>query len=147
MRSALSADSGWTRVATDLDAVALAANDLSDQLASGDLEGGLVVIEAVEELTIGAVADSVERFLKLARSSSLTVLVEGDLKTVGASFGLGLLVRSSRQGIVLRPNGPDLESMFEVSVGTVKPRDFPVGRGFLVRNNAATRVQLAVVEP
>jgi len=54
--------------------------------------------------------------------------------------------KQSRQGIVLKPDTYDGDTIFKTAFGKVKRGDSPVGRGFFVQAGRAHMVQTPYVE-
>ena len=72
----------------------------------------------------------------------------GDAEVSRATAGVGVMGdwKQNRQGIVLKPDTYDGDTIFKVGFGKIKRSDSPVGRGIFVQAGRARTVQMPFVE-
>lgn len=143
-RGGLAQSDGWSRAACGDDVAAL-AEILADELEARRADEGLIVIEALEDLT-GSAEYELQRLMRTARNAEVCVLVEGEIALMSQSYGIAKEARASRQSLVLQPDASELDAISGFSSGRLDPRTFPAGRGFLCGPTGYTRVQVAVAD-
>jgi S-DNA-T family DNA segregation ATPase FtsK/SpoIIIE len=126
------------------------AKDLATELTDLiNAEGGkriLVVVEDVPHLADGAAERPVRTLFKALRDSDHMLI--GDAEVSRATAGVGVMGdwKQNRQGIVLKPDTYDGDTIFKVGFGKIKRSDSPVGRGIFVQAGRARTVQMPFVE-
>lgn len=137
----------WISAASTPEEADALATELATRLetaSSGDDPGLFVVVDGVGDLE-GLPADgSVARMLKAARRAGAVVVVETDTVTGAGAWQTYSELKTARAGIVLQPEEGDGLTIFRTQFPRVTRRDFPVGRGLLVRAGRTTKVQVAV---
>lgn len=144
-RSALSGR-GWAREAVGVDAVITAARDLIVRLESaggGAKERLALFIESLPEFTGTDAEYELERLIRLASREEQLVIGEGETSTWQQAYTLAGPFKSGRKGLLLVPGDMDGDNLMGTSLGRIRRADFPPGRGFLVINGRAARVQIA----
>jgi S-DNA-T family DNA segregation ATPase FtsK/SpoIIIE len=141
---------GRLAASTEWDAVAVAddGGDSERPLAEAaesiksDGRPWLLVVESPPEL-LGTPFDlDLQDLAKLVRSRGW-VVSEGETQPMAGSWPLLQALRSSRRGIVLQPDQTDGDLLFRTQFPRLRRADFPVGRGLLVREGRASKVQVA----
>jgi len=136
----------WVRSAVRADDEKELAAELAELVVS-DAPGSriMIVIEDMPHLADGP-ADRPMRTLLQAMNNSEHILI-GEAEITRASGSIGVLGewKSGRQGIVLKPDTYDGESIFKSPFGRVKRSDFPVGRGIFVQAGRAVTMQMPFV--
>lgn len=137
----------WVRSATRPDDEKELATELADIVADESVGGRImIVVEDIPHLADGA-ADRPMRALLQALNNSDHILV-GEAEVTRAGGGSGVLGewKSARQGIALKPDAYDGDSLFKVPFGRVKRGDFPDGRGIFVQAGRMVTMQMPLVE-
>ena len=67
--------------------------------------------------------------------------------TWSQAYTLASPMKAGRRGLLLVPGEMDGETLMGTSLGRLRRVDFPAGRGFLVVNGRATKLQVAQVGP
>ncbi|WP_434810891.1 FtsK/SpoIIIE domain-containing protein [Microbacterium sp. bgisy189] len=122
------------------------AAELAELVTSDTTEGRImIVIEDMPHLADGP-ADRPMRALLQAMNNSDHLLI-GEAEITRASGSIGVLGewKTGRQGIVLKPDTYDGESIFKTPFGRIKRADFPVGRGIFVQAGRAITMQMPFV--
>lgn len=136
----------WVRSATKAEDEKELATELAELVVSdAQKQRILIVIEDIPHLADGA-ADRPMRALLQAMNNSDHMLI-GEAEITRASGSIGVLGewKSGRQGIVLKPETYDGESLFKVPFSRMKRSDFPVGRGIMVQAGRAITMQMPYV--
>jgi len=144
-RADLTSYRDWVRSATRPEDEKELATELAEIVAEESPTSRImVVIEDVPHLTDGP-ADRAMRALMQAISNSEHLLVgEADISRASSSSGVMGAWKSDRQGIALKPDSYDGDSLFKVPFGRVKRTDFPDGRGIFVQAGRAVTLHLPV---
>ena len=74
------------------------------------------------------------------------VVAEGETIFFSSSFGLPGLVKTSRSGLALQPDGIEGQTVFRSSFPAFNRADQPEGRGFLVQRGRPEMLQVALPE-
>jgi S-DNA-T family DNA segregation ATPase FtsK/SpoIIIE len=128
----------WTSTAQGPDACAA----LAGELASGDEEPLVVVLDDGLELAEGAGSAALERLLRRGRDGRVRLVAGVDANGVQRIYGGWLRdLRAERTGLLLQP-GTDTADVLGVRLPPVAG-PLPPGRGFLVERGAARLVQIA----
>lgn len=146
-RAELTSYRDWIRSATKPEDEKDLATELADIVADDAAKGRImVVVEDVPHLTDSA-ADRAMRALMQAIANSEHLLI-GDADITRASSGSGVLGawKSDRQGIALKPDAHDGDTLFKVPFGRVKRTDFPDGRGIFVQAGRAVTMQMPLAD-
>ncbi|HWV50050.1 MAG TPA: phosphopeptide-binding protein, partial [Microbacterium sp.] len=136
----------WVRSATKAEDEKDLAAELAELVVSdAQRQRIMIVIEDIPHLADGP-ADRPMRALLQAMNNSDHLLV-GEAEITRASGSIGVLGewKTGRQGIVLKPDTYDGESIFKSPFGRVKRSDFPVGRGIFVQAGRAVTMQMPFV--
>jgi len=143
--SELGALADWTEVAAGPDAiVALAARLLSEVQAGAGLGPMAVVIERLDDLAGTAAEPPVSRLVKAALDEGYFVVAEGEAAFFSSNFGLPGLMKTSRSGLAMQPDGIEGPTVFRSSFPRVNQADLPEGRGFLVERGRPQLLQVAL---
>ena len=143
--SELAALSDWTEVAAGPDAIDALAARLQAEMHEGTHQGPLaVVIERVDDLA-GIVAEStLSGLVKACTDNDHFVVAEGETMFFSSNFGLPGLLKTSRSGLALQPEGIEGQTVFRSSFPAFHRADLPEGRGFLVERGRPELLQVAL---
>lgn len=130
-------------VACGHDDAADAASQLADRLASDGDTPWVVVVENPSEFLNGPADLSLQDLLKAARNGNHFAVAEGETQSMAGSWPLLQAVRFSRRGLALQPDQTDGDLVFRTSFPRVRRSEFVPGRGLLVAEGRARRVQVA----
>jgi DNA segregation ATPase FtsK/SpoIIIE, S-DNA-T family len=113
----------------------------SDRLTPGQLT---VMIENYTELTGTPAEKPLEAFVKLATRKEQLVIGESESSTWSKAFMLAGPFKSGRNGLILTPGDSDGETLMNTSLGRIRRKDFPPGRGFLLTAGRASKIHVAL---
>ncbi len=145
----------WAEVAAGPDAiVALAARlqaghdaDQHDRQNRGTRQGPIVVvIERVDDLAGTGAESALSGLVKACLDDGHFVVTEGETSFFSSNFGLPGLLKTSRSGLALQPDGIEGQTVFRTSFPAVNRSDLPEGRGFLVQRGRPELLQVALPE-
>ena len=135
----------WDLAAAGPDVAAQKAAELQQQLLAAGPDGPrwLIVVEAPADFLHGPADEALCTLIAAARSVDQFVIGEGDTQSMSGSWQLQQALRFSRRGIALQPDQEDGDMIFKTMFPRMRRSDFPKGRGMLVRDGRARRVQVA----
>ncbi|HSX66544.1 FtsK/SpoIIIE domain-containing protein [Nocardioides sp.] len=127
------------------------AKELAEELAALLVDDGnskriMIVIEEVPHLGDGAAERASRLMFKAVRDSDHLLIGDADVSRATGALGVLGDWKQSRQGIVLKPDQYDGDSIFKTSFGKIKRGDSPVGRGFFVQGGRVRMVQTPFVD-
>lgn len=136
----------WVKSASREEEAKDLATELSELMMS---EGGkriLVVVEDVPHLADSAAERAVRLLFKALRDSDHMLIGDADVSRATAGVGVMGDWKQSRQGICLKPDTYDGDTIFKTAFGKIKRSDSPVGRGFFVQAGRARMTQTPYVD-
>jgi len=134
----------WTAVATDTDSIIALALRLQEELSADPDRGPMaVVVERMDDLVGTAAEPALAGLVKACLDHDRFVVAEGEAMFFSSNFGLPGLVKTSRSGLVLQPDGIEGQTVFRTSFPAFT-RDLPRGRGFLVERGRPELLQVAL---
>ncbi|UFU03362.1 FHA domain-containing protein [Ruania suaedae] len=137
----------WVRSATRPEDEKELASELAEILADETVPGRImVVIEDIPHLADGPADRAVRGMLQALNNSDHLLVGEADVTRAGGGSGVLGEWKSARQGIALKPDTYDGDTLFKVPFGRVKRTDFPDGRGIFVQAGRAVTMHLPLVD-
>lgn len=137
----------WVRSATRPDDEKELAAELAEIVAEESTSDRLmIVVEDVPHLADGAADRAMRALLGAIADSDHMLVGEADVSRAGSSSGVLGAWKSSRQGIALKPDAHDGDTLFKVPFGRVKRTDFPEGRGIFVQAGRAVTMQMPMAD-
>jgi DNA segregation ATPase FtsK/SpoIIIE, S-DNA-T family len=144
-RSPLTGMDVWTKSAQGGEAVATLAADLKERLAErewGD-DPLVVVIDDGQDIADSTTTAALEELAKRGRDVGVVLVGAAESNAATRAYsGWIPEVKKDRHGLLLQPD-PDVDGDILGVELTRSSRGFPVGRGFLVADGAAGRIQVA----
>lgn len=147
-RTALSQNGPWAKVAIGSDQCQEVAEELTEAFEA-DAEHPprvTLVIERVDELADTLAETAISAAVKAIIDSEQLCVAEGDTSFFGSSYGLGGLIRGSRSGISLQPDGMDAQA-FATDYRGLPQNEMLEGRGYLIRRGRPELFQVALPNP
>ena len=136
----------WVRSATrPEDEVELATELAGLVLSDTPGERIMIVIEDIPHLADGPADRPMRALLQAMNNSEHLLVADAEISRASGSIGVLGEWKTARQGIVLKPDAYDGESIFKTTFGRVKRSDFPVGRGIFVQAGRAVTMQMPFV--
>jgi len=133
----------WHRVVEGVDDAMALAEELAEVDPAANV--GHTVVAFVDDLTeLGDAFDSALAELLGAGHDRVRVVVAAETRTAMSSYAGSVLgeLRQGQRALVLQPNLPDHEDLFDVRLTASSTLRFPPGRGFLVEGDRSTLVQV-----
>lgn len=135
----------WVRSATKSDDEKDLATELADIVSDETIPFRiLIVCEDMPHLADGAADRPMRALLKAINDSDHMLIGDADVSRAGGGSGVMGEWKAARQGIALKPDTYDGDSLFKVPFGRVKRAEFPDGRGMFVQAGRASLLQMAV---
>ena len=125
-----------------------AANGVVPQveiITGEDITANARVIEDIPHLADGPADRPMRALLQAMNNSDHMLIADAEISRASGSIGVLGEWKAGRQGIVLKPDTYDGDSIFKTSFGRVKRSDFPVGRGMFVQAGRAITMQVPLV--
>jgi S-DNA-T family DNA segregation ATPase FtsK/SpoIIIE len=120
----------WTEVASGLDSILALTSLLTGRMNEDvDQPPVAIVVESVDDLAGTAAEGPLSALVKAALSRDCFVVAEGETTFFGSSFGLPGLLKTSRSGLSLQPDGVEGPSIFRSAFPAFNRADQPEGRG------------------
>src|SRR5665647_347183 len=141
--------SDWAEVAAGSDAIIVLAARLQAELHQDthrrNHQGPFaILIERVDDLAGTAAESPVSGLVKACLDNGHFVVAEGEAMFFSSNFGLPGLVKTSRSGLALQPDGIEGQTVFRSSFPAFNRADLPEGRGFLVQHGRPELLQVAM---
>jgi DNA segregation ATPase FtsK/SpoIIIE, S-DNA-T family len=135
----------WTEVACGSDDIVALATRLRDELHQGVHQGPTaLVVERMDDLAGTVVESPLSSLVKACLDDDHFVVAEGETTFFSSSFGLPGLLRTSRSGLALQPDGVEGQTVFRCSFPAFNRAVQPEGRGFLVQRGRSELLQVAL---
>jgi S-DNA-T family DNA segregation ATPase FtsK/SpoIIIE len=144
-RSALTRLVVWTKSADLDEAVTSQLSELRATLESSSLAPGSIAIflENVADFAGHPAEYDLEAVVKLAIKGGHFVAGESETSTWSQAYSLGTPLRAGRRGLLLQPDDSDGDMLLNTSTGRIKRGSLPVGRGYLIGQGRARKLQVA----
>ncbi|HEY5249862.1 MAG TPA: FtsK/SpoIIIE domain-containing protein, partial [Dermatophilaceae bacterium] len=143
--SVLVAVPGWTEVAAGTEDIVAFTTRFKSDLRDGVHQGrAALVVERMDDLAGTPAEAPLAGLVKECLDRDLFVVAEGETIFFSSSFGLPGLLRTSRSGLVLQPDGVEGQTVFRSSFPVFSRADQPEGRGFLMQRGRPEMVQVAL---
>src|SRR5690606_24976186 len=135
----------WVRSATKSEDEKDLATELTDIVSDETIPFRiLIVCEDMPHLSDGPADRAMRALLKAVNDSDHMLIGDADVSRAGGGSGVMGEWKAARQGIALKPDAYDGDSLFKVPFGRVKRAEFPEGRGMFVQAGRASLVQMAL---
>lgn len=133
----------WDSAAIGLEAVSTLLLEIIERCESPDAPRMMVVVESLSEFTDSVVQPDLERMIKCVDAADGLIVGESEISTWQSAYALGGPFRSGRRGLLLCPSDIDGESLLSTPLGSRQRGAQPPGRGFLIAQGKAVKLQLA----
>jgi S-DNA-T family DNA segregation ATPase FtsK/SpoIIIE len=146
-RAALVDHASWMRSATSVDAVKALAKELIEVVTDESLPGRImVVVEGVTQFADTDAERPMKELFQAINRSDHFLIGDADVSLLSSGFGFIGDFKAGRQGVALKPDAFDGDSVFKTPFPKVKRGDAPEGRAIFVQNGRLATVQLPLVE-
>lgn len=144
-RSELAGLGVWTGVAMGADDVSRLSQELLDAITQDRLPHPIaVVIERVDDLGASTAENLLTALVKACLDNDQFVIAEGEAQFFGSNFGLAGVLKTSRSGLSLHPDGNEGHPVFRANLPALNRSELPEGRGFIVDKGRFELVQVAI---
>lgn len=140
------ARAAWGEIATGPDEAAALAQRLVAAVEQGTGERFAVFLEALPEFTGTSAEFDLERLIRVLAREDHLVIGEGETSTWQQAYTLAGPMKAGRRGLLLVPGEMDGDTFMGTPLGRLRRADFPPGRGFLIVNGRASKLQIAQVD-
>ncbi|MEW1963132.1 FtsK/SpoIIIE domain-containing protein [Microbacterium sp. NPDC077644] len=136
----------WVRSAIKPEEEKELAEHLTELVTSDTTEGRiLIVIEDIPHLADGPADRQMRTLLQAMNNSDHMLIADAEISRASGSIGVLGEWKTGRQGIILKPDTYDGESIFKTAFSRIKRSDFPVGRGIFVQAGRLVTMQMPFV--
>jgi S-DNA-T family DNA segregation ATPase FtsK/SpoIIIE len=131
------------RSATTVESVKALAKELVDVVADDAVPGRImVVVEGVTQFADTDAERPMKELFQAINRSDHFLVGDADVSLLSSGFGFIGDFKAGRQGVALKPDAFDGDSVFKTPFPKVKRTDAPEGRAIFVQNGRITTVQL-----
>ena len=126
-----------------------ATTALATRLAA-DIEEGRVTrpiavfVERIDDLAPSGAENALTTLTKACVDNDQLVVAEGEAAFFSSNFGLQALLKTSRSGLALHPDGNEGLSVFKANLPALNRAELPPGRGFLIEKGRFELLQAAL---
>jgi S-DNA-T family DNA segregation ATPase FtsK/SpoIIIE len=145
-RSALGRRAIWKGAAETSDQVDATVQALAKIMDAGGTKPGQIAlfIESLSDFAGSSVEYELERVIKGLLKAEQFVVAETETSTWSQAYSLGQPLRAGRKGLIVQPDDGDGDTLLNTSLGRIRRGTFPQGRGFLVGQGRARKLQVAI---
>lgn len=145
-RSVLTDFRPWVRSATRDDDAKELATELAEIVLDESVPGRIAIfLEDAPQFSDGGADRAIRGLLQAVNKSDHVLFGDGDISRMGSSAGVVGELKQGRQGIILKPDTHDGDSMFKVPFPRVKRTEYPTGRGIFVQAGRWITMQMPLV--
>ncbi|MCS5498140.1 FtsK/SpoIIIE domain-containing protein [Cnuibacter physcomitrellae] len=136
----------WALSINDKDQLERFADDVDTQLESGSLRSDqfALVVEGIGDLDGSPLESTLDRLVKRCLRDDVFVIGEGETSTWSSAWTLAAPFKNGKRGLLLVPGDIDGDSLLGTSLPRFKRADLPPGRGFLIQQGRAVKLQVAL---
>lgn len=134
----------WTESAVGADATTALANRLTSDIESGFITRPVAVfIERIDDLAPSGAENALTALTKACLDNDQFVVAEGEANFFSSNFGVQALLKTSRSGIALHPDGNEGLAVFKAGLPALNRAELPPGRGFIIEKGKFELLQVA----
>ena len=135
----------WAETAVGGEATTKLAHRLAEDLDDGRVDRPVAVfIERIDDLAAAGTETALTALVKACIDNDQLVVVEGEAPWFSSNFGLQALLKTSRSGLALHPDGNEGLSVFKTNLPALNRAELPEGRGFAVEKGRFELIQVAL---
>ncbi|MDV3219941.1 FtsK/SpoIIIE domain-containing protein [Intrasporangium sp.] len=134
----------WTETAIGGDATVQLANRLTADIEAGRITRPVAVfIERIDDLAPSGAENAMTSLVKACLDNDQLVVAEGESSFFTSNFGLPALLKTSRSGLALHPDGNEGLAVFKANLPALNRAELPPGRGFVIERGKFELLQVA----
>ena len=135
----------WAETAVGGDACSRLAARLTAEIEEGRHTRPMAVfVERIDDLAPAGAENALTALAKACIDTDQLVVAEGESAWFSSSFGLQALLKTSRSGLALHPDGNEGLSVFKANLPALNRAELPPGRGFAVEKGRFELLQVAM---
>ena len=135
----------WTETAVGGEATTALANRLAADIEEGRVTRPIAVfVERIDDLAPSGAENALTTLTKACVDNDQLVVAEGEAAFFSSNFGLQALLKTSRSGLALHPDGNEGLSVFKANLPALNRAELPPGRGFLIEKGRFELLQAAL---
>ncbi len=135
----------WAETAVGGEATTALANRLADDIEHGRITAPVAVfVERIDDLAPAGAENALTTLTKACVDNDQFVVAEGEAAFFSSNFGIQALLKTSRSGLALHPDGNEGLSVFKANLPSLNRAELPPGRGFVVEKGKFELLQVAL---
>ena len=135
----------WAETAVGTDAATALASRLAADVEAGRITRPVAVfVERIDDLAPAGVENALTSLVKACVDNDQLVVAEGESGFFTTNYGLQSLLKTSRSGLALHPDGNEGLSVFKANLPALNRAELPPGRGFVVEKGKFELLQVAL---
>ncbi|GAA5016567.1 FtsK/SpoIIIE domain-containing protein [Terrabacter aeriphilus] len=133
----------WAETAVGGEASTALAKRLTDEIEQGRTTRPVAVfVERIDDLAPAGAENALTALTKACVDNDQLVVAEGEAAFFSSNFGLQALLKTSRSGLALHPDGNEGLSVFKANLPPLNRAELPPGRGFVVEKGKFELLQV-----
>ena len=134
----------WAETAVGGRPTTALANRLAAEIEEGRVTRPIAVfVERIDDLAPSGAENALTTLTKACVDNDQLVVAEGEAAFFSSNFGLQALLKTSRSGLALHPDGNEGLSVFKANLPALNRAELPPGRGFLIEKGRFELLQAA----
>jgi S-DNA-T family DNA segregation ATPase FtsK/SpoIIIE len=135
----------WAETAVGAAATTALAERLTGELEASRTDRPIAVfVERIDDLAPTGPENALTALTKACIDNDQFVVAEGEAAFFASNFGLQALLKTSRSGLALHPDGNEGLSVFKANLPALNRAELPEGRGFAVEKGKFELLQVAL---
>ncbi|TQM55152.1 FtsK/SpoIIIE domain-containing protein [Humibacillus xanthopallidus] len=135
----------WAETAVGAEAATALAGALAADVEAGRITRPVAVfVERVDDLAPAGAENALTSLVKACVDNDQLVVAEGESGFFTTSYGLQSLLKTSRSGLALHPDGNEGLSVFKANLPALNRAELSPGRGFVVEKGRFELLQVAL---
>ena len=135
----------WAETAVGGEAATALATRLAADIEAGRITRPVAVfVERVDDLAPAGVESALTALVKACVDNDQLVVAEGESGFFTTNYGLQSLLKTSRSGLALHPDGNEGLSVFKANLPALNRAELPPGRGFVIEKGKFELIQIAL---
>ncbi|MEO7447152.1 MAG: FtsK/SpoIIIE domain-containing protein, partial [Humibacillus sp.] len=135
----------FTETAVGSDAATALATRLAADIEAGRITKPVAVfVERIDDLAPAGAENALTTLAKACVDNDQLIVAEGEAGFFSTNYGLQALLKTSRSGLALHPDGNEGLSVFKANLPGLNRAELPPGRGFVIEKGKFELLQVAL---
>ena len=135
----------WAETAVGGEAATALATRLAADIEAGRITRPVAVfVERIDDLAPAGAESALTALVKACVDNDQLVVAEGESGFFTTNYGLQSLLKTSRSGLALHPDGNEGLSVFKANLPALNRAELPPGRGFVIEKGKFELIQIAL---